>query len=88
MNLFVVSRKIAPEGKTFVANITHFTLDALMDAELVALAVAWCEEGLFALVALVPLLTLVNLENVSVEHALLREGTVAPVTCELRRLVN
>ena len=35
-----------------------------------------------------PLLTLVNLENVSVEHALLREGTVAPVTLELWCLVN
>ena len=88
MNLFVVGCKVAFEGKAFVADITHFTLGIFMNTKLVTLAVAWCEESLFALVALVPLLPLVNLQNVSVEYALLREGTVAPVTCELRRLVN
>ena len=51
-------------------------------------AVSRSEECLIALIALVSFLALVDLKNVPVEHALLRKGSVATITFELRGLVH
>ena len=77
MHFLFVCHEVAFEGKCFVANITDFVFDTVMDAEHMSFQVFWQDERLGALETLVFSDSFMGLCNVTVEVPLIGNPPVA-----------